>query len=104
MMNDMGSLGWMSGGMAVIWLLVFVVLVLAVPALVKYLHSCRASAERKANCQRKDPMPAFHVSVGWRSMKAASQRNLKQPQICFISLTRSRDAAAAPTSRLDMAA
>ena len=34
-----GAMGWMMGGMAVIWLLVVAVLVLGVIALVKYLRS-----------------------------------------------------------------
>jgi hypothetical protein len=37
MMHDM--MGWMMGGMGVIWLLVVVVLVLGVAALVEYLRS-----------------------------------------------------------------
>lgn len=39
MMHDMGSMGWMMGGMSLIWLLVVVVLLLAIAALVKYLRS-----------------------------------------------------------------
>lgn len=39
MMHDMGGMGWMMGSMAVIWLLIVVVLVLAVAALIKYLRS-----------------------------------------------------------------
>ena len=38
MMGMMDGMGWMIGGMALIWLLVAVLLVLGVAALVKYLR------------------------------------------------------------------
>ncbi|MET3590866.1 hypothetical protein ABID26_000245 [Mesorhizobium shonense] len=38
MMGGSGSI-WMMGGMAIIWILVFVTLVLAIAALVKYLRT-----------------------------------------------------------------
>lgn len=38
MMGGSGGI-WMMGGMAVIWILVFVTLVLAIAALVKYLRT-----------------------------------------------------------------
>ena len=38
-MMGSGSMGWMMGGMAVVWLLVVAVLVLGVFGLVKYLRS-----------------------------------------------------------------
>jgi len=34
----MDGMGWMMGGMALVWILVLVVLVLAIVALVKYLR------------------------------------------------------------------
>ncbi|MER8571282.1 hypothetical protein NKG99_07580 [Mesorhizobium sp. M1409] len=34
-----GSSAWMMGGMAVIWILAFIALLLAIAALVKYLRS-----------------------------------------------------------------
>jgi hypothetical protein len=43
MMRDMmdGAMGWMMGGMGLVWILVIVVLVLGAAALVKYLLSAR---------------------------------------------------------------
>jgi type IV secretory pathway VirB2 component (pilin) len=43
MMRDMmdGAMGWMIGGMGLVWILVIVVLVLGAAALVKYLFSAR---------------------------------------------------------------
>ena len=38
-MMDMNGMGWMMGGMALVWLLALVVLVLMVAALIKYLRS-----------------------------------------------------------------
>lgn len=40
-MMNMDGMGWMMGGMGLVWLLVVVVLVLLIPALVKYLRSGR---------------------------------------------------------------
>lgn len=37
MMESMG-MGWMMGGMALVWILVVIVLVLAIAALVKFLR------------------------------------------------------------------
>ncbi len=37
MMDGMQGMGWMMGGMGLVWLLVVVVLLLAAAALVKYL-------------------------------------------------------------------
>lgn len=39
MMSGMGDMGWMMGGMALIWLLIIVGLILAIVALIKYLRS-----------------------------------------------------------------
>jgi hypothetical protein len=42
MMNDMMSgagMGWMMGGMGVIWILVLVLVVLGIAALIKYLKT-----------------------------------------------------------------
>ena len=43
MMRDMmdGAVGWMMGGMGVVWLLVILVLILGAAALVKYLFSAK---------------------------------------------------------------
>jgi hypothetical protein len=43
MMRDMmdGAMGWMMGGMGLVWLLVILVLVLGTAALVKYLFSAK---------------------------------------------------------------
>ncbi len=38
MMEMMDGMGWMMGGMALVWLLVVLVLVLAIAALVKHLR------------------------------------------------------------------
>lgn len=38
---DMEGMGWMMGGMALVWILVLIVLVLAIAALVKYLMARR---------------------------------------------------------------
>jgi hypothetical protein len=38
-MEMMDGMGWMMGGMALIWILVLVALVLVIAALVKYLRS-----------------------------------------------------------------
>ena len=38
MMGMMDGMGWMMSGMALIWLLVIIVLVLGIAALVKYLR------------------------------------------------------------------
>ncbi len=38
-MMDMNGMGWMMGGMALVWILVLVVLVLIIAALIKYLRS-----------------------------------------------------------------
>lgn len=38
-MNDMGGMGWMMGGMALLWLLGIIVFVLAIAALIKCLRS-----------------------------------------------------------------
>ena len=35
----MEGMGWMMGGMALVWVLIVVVLVLAIVALIKYLRS-----------------------------------------------------------------
>ena len=35
----MDGMGWMMGGMALVWILVLIVLVLAIIALVKYLKT-----------------------------------------------------------------
>ncbi|MEO3432344.1 hypothetical protein [Inquilinus sp. CAU 1745] len=40
-MMDMEGMGWMMGGMALVWILVLIVLVLAIAALVKYLMARR---------------------------------------------------------------
>jgi len=40
-MLDMGGMEWMMGGMALIWILILVVLVLAIAALIKYLRTRR---------------------------------------------------------------
>jgi len=37
-MGMMDGMGWMMGGMGVIWLLAFILLVLGIAALVKYLR------------------------------------------------------------------
>lgn len=39
MMDGTGGIGWMMGGMTLVWVLVVAVLVLAVLGLVKYLRS-----------------------------------------------------------------
>ena len=39
MMDGMHGMGWMMGGMALIWILVLIVLVLTIAALIKYLRS-----------------------------------------------------------------
>lgn len=39
MMDDMGNMGWMMGGMAVVGLLIIVALILAIAALIKFLRS-----------------------------------------------------------------
>ncbi len=39
MMDDIGGMGWMMGGMALVWVIVLVVLALVIAALVKYLRS-----------------------------------------------------------------
>ncbi|MDB5732790.1 MAG: hypothetical protein JWQ03_2685 [Variovorax sp.] len=39
MMNDGDGMGWMMGGMALLWLLVVVALVLAIAALIRFLRS-----------------------------------------------------------------
>jgi hypothetical protein len=39
MMDGMLGMGWMMGGMAVIWILVLLALVLGIAALIKYLRS-----------------------------------------------------------------
>lgn len=41
MMNGMDGMGWMMGGMALVWILVVVLLVLGIAALVKYLTARR---------------------------------------------------------------
>jgi hypothetical protein len=43
MMRDMmdGAMGWMMGGMGLVWLLAVVVLILGAAALLKYLFSAR---------------------------------------------------------------
>lgn len=38
MMMDSMGMGWMMGGMALVWILVVIVLVLAIAALVKFLR------------------------------------------------------------------
>ncbi len=38
-MMMMDGMGWMMGGMALVWILVLIVLVLAIIALVKYLKT-----------------------------------------------------------------
>ncbi len=38
MMEMMDGMGWMMGGMALVWLLVVLVLILAIAALVKHLR------------------------------------------------------------------
>ena len=42
MMDMMGGMGWMMGGMGLVWLLVVILLVLGIAALVKYLGIGRA--------------------------------------------------------------
>ncbi len=39
MMDDMGGMGWMMGGMALAGLLIVVAVVLAIAALIKFLRS-----------------------------------------------------------------
>lgn len=39
MMDDMGGMGWMMGGMAVVGLLIIGALILAIAALIKFLRS-----------------------------------------------------------------
>jgi hypothetical protein len=43
MMRDMmdGAMGWMMGGMGLVWILVILVLILGVAGLVKYLLSAK---------------------------------------------------------------
>jgi hypothetical protein len=43
MMRDMmdGAMGWMMGGMGLVWILVIVVLILGAAALAKYLFSTK---------------------------------------------------------------
>jgi hypothetical protein len=43
MMRDMmdGAMGWMMGGMGLVWVLVILVLILGAAALVKYLLSAK---------------------------------------------------------------
>ena len=43
MMRDMmdGAMGWMMGGMGVVWLLIILILVLGAAALLKYLFSTK---------------------------------------------------------------
>ena len=43
MMRDMmdGAMGWMMGGMGLVWILVILVLILGVAGLVKYLFSAK---------------------------------------------------------------
>jgi hypothetical protein len=38
-MGMMDGMGWMMGGMGVVWLLVFILVVLGIAALMKYLRS-----------------------------------------------------------------
>lgn len=38
MMDDMSGMGWMMGGMGLLWLLVIVLLILGIAALIKYLR------------------------------------------------------------------
>lgn len=39
MVQDMEGMGWMMGGMGLVWLLLLVLLVLGIAALIKYLRS-----------------------------------------------------------------
>jgi hypothetical protein len=43
MMRDMmdGAMGWMMGGMGVVWLLIILILILGAAALLKYLFSTK---------------------------------------------------------------
>jgi hypothetical protein len=43
MMRDMmdGAMGWMMGGMGLVWLLIILVLILGAAALLKYLFSTK---------------------------------------------------------------
>ena len=38
-MSDMGGMGWMMGGMTLLWILILVLVVLGAIALVKYISS-----------------------------------------------------------------
>lgn len=45
-MMGMNGMGWMMGGMVLVWLLLIVVLALGIAALVKYLRSGRSGTPK----------------------------------------------------------
>ncbi len=70
MMDDMGGMGWMMGGMALVGLLIVVAVVLAIAALIKFLRS-------KLSCDsgsRSEAIDGYCLATQFREIAAAHCR------------------------------
>lgn len=86
----MDNMAWMRGGMAIVWLLLVILLVLGIAALLKYLLGVKQREPAHPLYGVTDPQSAACILAATSAHRSAAQQGRHGPLPLTLSLTRCR--------------